>query len=167
MLLTPSVFSPNHRRMELIQKPQGLALVEQETQRRRRRTEQSSTWKRANLQCHVCDKLYKDQNEHIMHIRQHKIAFCDTCQNIIPRDSFSNHKLKCKKILNKKNYKCDQCHFESSWFSCLQRHKKKDHGEHSEECYVCSKNFKDKKALENHMGSHIGFICQVCGIKSI
>lgn len=127
--------------------------------------EENSSIRRARLTCHICDKPFKDQAELLLHLRTHRISYCEVCDDIVPASSFQSHKLKCRAPdLTRPILKCDLCNvFETRHISSLKRHKELLHGEHSVMCHVCDKHFKNHVALQKHMSSHTGYPCHTCG----
>ena len=125
--------------------------------------EENSCMRRDKLTCHICDKPFKDKAELLLHLRTHRISYCQVCDDIVPASSFQNHKAKClaptMPIL-----KCGICNvYETRQKKHLQQHIELKHGEYSVICNVCDKHFKNQRALANHMTSHTGYPCHTCG----
>ena len=124
--------------------------------------EENSSYRRHDLNCHICDKQYRDKSELYSHLKTHKIVYCQVCHDIIPSGSFFNHKAKCHV---KPKFQCDSCPYETLRKHSLQRHKETLHGENAVNCNICSKPFRSQEQLQKHMTSHLGFPCDHCGKK--
>lgn len=125
--------------------------------------EENSSMRRDNLTCHICDKLFKEKAELLMHLKTHRISYCEVCDDIVPASSFQSHKAKClaptMPIL-----RCGLCNvYVTRQRKHLKQHIEQKHGEYSVQCTTCDKHFKDQRAYQNHMTSHTGFPCQTCG----
>lgn len=126
---------------------------------------ENSSYRRDGLTCHICDKIFKEKSELCLHVRCHKVAYCEICSDIVPNSNFISHKGRCQANVTQK-FKCDICNvFETPYKRSLQRHKDVLHGDISVKCNVCDKLFRSSDQLRAHMTSHVGFPCQVCGKK--
>ena len=81
-------------------------------------------------------------------MKSHRIAYCQVCHDIIPANSYFNHKTKCHV---KPKFKCDLCPYETLRKDNLQRHKDTLHGENAVKCNICSKSFAQKKQCRMHL----------------
>ena len=127
--------------------------------------EENSSYRRDGLTCHICDKVFREKAELCLHVRCHKVAFCEYCSDIVPTSNFASHRQRCLVQANvTQTFTCDICHvFETPYKKCLKRHKETLHGDNSVQCTVCDKRFRNSIRLQAHMTSHQGFPCQHCG----
>ena len=128
--------------------------------------EENSCFRREPLTCHICDKPFKEKAELLIHLRTHRISYCEVCNDIVPAASFKNHKAKCH-APSTPLLRCGICNvYETHQKRHLKQHMQQKHGEHSVQCYVCDKHFKDQSACQNHMRTvHTGIPCHTCGKK--
>ena len=115
-------------------------------------TKQKAKRKRAQHECDVCERCFR-QSQHLKaHMRIHtneKPYECDVCDKAFTTSSYL--KIHMRIHTNEKPYECDVCEKRFRESSTLTNHERIHTNEKPYECDVCEKRFSQLGSLTKHM----------------
>ena len=126
----------------------------------------SSSSKKKDYICHICDKKLYSSSTLARHRRIHtgeRPYSCDVCNvSFTDKGNLSKHKMI---HTGEKPYSCDICGRAFTSNHSLKCHRRTHTGERPYNCEICNKSFTNNSDLANHKNIHAGikpYACDLC-----